>query len=130
MKIVIGHKSGKTKQIEVDANNAKPLMGLKIGDKVKGEAFSDMTGYEFEITGGSDDAGFPMRRDVLQTGLKKVLVVEGFGVRKNEPGRRLRRTVAGSFVGPKVAQLNLKVIKEGKTPLFEEKAAEETPKGE
>ena len=94
-KLVIGTKSGKTKQIDVEENNAKPFLGLKIGDKIKGEAFSDMTGYEFQITGGSNTAGFPMRFDVNLAGKKKILLVDGVGIRKNVPGRRIRRTASG-----------------------------------
>ncbi|HLP80162.1 MAG TPA: S6e family ribosomal protein [Acidobacteriota bacterium] len=123
-KLVIGHKSGKTKQIEVEENNAKPFLGLKIGDKIKGEAFSDMTGYEFQITGGSNSAGFPMRFDVNLAGKKKILLVEGVGIRKNTPGRRVRRTVAGNTLNADTAQINLKVVKEGKAPLFAEAAEE------
>jgi len=59
-KLVISDpKTGKSTQKEVQDANAKKLMGLKIGQTFKGEII-DLTGYEFEIRGGSDSAGFMM----------------------------------------------------------------------
>jgi ribosomal protein S6E (S10) len=45
-------------------------------------------------------------------------------LRKNEPGRKIRKTVAGNTVYANTAQVNLKVLKHGHAPLFEEKPAE------
>lgn len=129
LKLVLGDKSGKTKQIEIEEATSKSFMGLKIADTVKGELI-DMPGYEFVITGGSDNAGFPMRHDVVSANRKKILVVSGIGVRKNVPGRRLRRTVAGNTIGANSAQVNLKITKQGKKPLFEEAAADSAEKKE
>lgn len=117
-------KSGKTAKAVLAAENAKPLMGKKIGDTLKGDDLG-YAGYEFEITGGSDDCGFPMRRDVMGTTRKKILMVSGTGLRKNEPGRRVRKSVAGNTVFTGTAQVNLKVLKAGSQPLFEEAKAEE-----
>jgi small subunit ribosomal protein S6e len=121
VKIVIGHKSGKTKQVEVET---KPLIGKKIKESFKGELIN-LPGYEFEITGGSDSSGFPMRRDVDSQNKKKVLIVKGVGLKKaTREGDRRRRTVAGNTVSKETAQLNVKVTKEGKEPLFEAAAEE------
>ncbi|MFT7616149.1 MAG: small subunit ribosomal protein S6e [Candidatus Woesearchaeota archaeon] len=125
-KIVLGDKSGKTKQIEIEGDNANVFVGKKIGDSVKGESV-DMPGYEFLITGGSDSAGFGMRRDVDMTGKRKILITKGTGLRKNREGRRVRKTVAGNTIGEDVSQVNLKVTKTGTTPLFEEPKTEEAP---
>jgi len=122
LKLVLGDPSGKTKQVEIEEANSKSFMGLKIGDTVKGELV-DMAGFEFLITGGSDNAGFPMRRDVVSANRKKLLLVSGIGVRTNEPGRRIRKTVAGGIIGANTAQVNLKITKSGKKPLFDEAAA-------
>lgn len=130
MKIVIGTKTGKCLQKELE--DAKPLYGKKIGDSFKGE-FVDLPGYEFEITGGSDVIGFPMRKDVDSTARAKILAVQGIGLKKQGAGKRIRKTVAGGIVGAQTAQLNVKVTKEGETSLFEEPAAEEAteePKAE
>ena len=131
VKLVIGDTSGKTKQVEADT---KVFIGKKIGESFKGELI-DMPGYEFTITGGSDSSGFPMRFDVDSSSKKKILIVKGLGLRKpKREGNRVRRTVSGNTVGKETAQINVKVTKAGKEPLFAEPAAEsaegEAPKTE
>jgi len=135
-KLVIGDpKSKKSYQREVKDEAAKAFRGLKIGDKVKGDSF-DLPGYEFEITGGSDASGFPMRRDVPGTMKKKILAIKGVGVtnkkKYRKPGKkglrtmkgmRTRKTVAGNTIFDKTAQINLKVLTSGKDSLGEEAPA-------
>jgi small subunit ribosomal protein S6e len=130
-KVNIGDpKSGKTAKLVVTGDQTKALLNKKIGDKVKGEDIG-FPGYEFQMTGGSDYCGFPMRKDVLGVARKKILIVKGVGVRKNEDGRKIRKTVAGNTVHPNTAQVNLKVVKHGEKPLVEEKAPEAAaPKAE
>ncbi|MBN2052719.1 30S ribosomal protein S6e [Candidatus Woesearchaeota archaeon] len=120
-KVNIGDpKTKKTVQKVVSGKEAEALLKKKIGEKISGDAIG-FAGYEFEITGGSDYCGFPMRRDVRGTARKKVLIVGGVGIRKNVPGRKIRKTVAGNTIYSKTAQINLKVLKHGASPLFEEK---------
>ncbi|MCC7574408.1 30S ribosomal protein S6e [Candidatus Woesearchaeota archaeon] len=124
--------SKKTLKKDVKDAEAEAFIGKKIGESIKGDSFG-LPGYEFVITGGSDYAGFPMRKDVLGGNRKKILIVKGIGIRKNEDGRKARRTVAGNTVITKTVQINLKVTKQGKTPLFEAPAEEspvEAPKEE
>lgn len=121
LRIVIGSKDGKTAQKELDVALAKTLFGKKIGDAIKGDLLG-FAGYEFAITGGSDDCGFPMRKDVAGFSRKKLLFVEGVGLHKTAQGIRHRRTVVGNVVSPKTTQLNCKVTKEGKEPLALPKA--------
>ncbi|MBT5023573.1 30S ribosomal protein S6e [Candidatus Woesearchaeota archaeon] len=122
-------KTGKSYQKEAKDDAAKLFIGKKIGDKIKGEVI-DLTGYEFEIKGGSDASGFPMRWDVDGTGRKKITSVKSVGIsnkkklpNKNKKGQRkilgLRRkkAVAGNTIHEKTAQINLKIITQGKTPL-------------
>jgi len=124
LKIVLSDpKTGKSYQKIIKDADAKRFMGLKIGDNVKGEVLN-LAGYEFELTGGSDYAGFPMRNDVPGILRKKIYAVSGIGLRKKEKGLKQRKTVAGNTVYDKTAQVNLKVIKEGKGPLGEEKPKE------
>ena len=119
-KINIGDpKSKKTIQKDAAEDVAKQLVGKRIGDSFKGEIL-DLPGYEFEITGGSDSSGFPMRKDVQGISRKKILIVKGIGIRKNRDGRKVRRSVAGNTIFENTAQINVKVVKAGKTPLFEE----------
>ncbi len=146
IKVVIGDpKTKQSLQQEFKDDAAKPLLGLRIGDKIAGEAL-DFSGYEFEITGGSDFAGFPMRTDVPGFVRKKILAVNGVGVKNKKKyrkkkqkglrtmkGMRQRVTVAGNTVYEKTAQVNVKVVKHGPTPLpfvKKEAAAEGEKKAE
>ena len=115
-KVVIGTKDGKSVQKEIQEPEARTLLGKKIGDAINGENLG-FTGYEFQITGGSDYCGFPMRKDVEGFARKRILAVEGIGLRKTRKGMRLRKTVCGNTVHPKIAQVNLKVTKAGKESL-------------
>lgn len=119
MKLVIGHK-GKSVQREIAEADTKPLYGRKIGDTLKGELFG-LTGYEFEVTGGSDYCGFPMRKDVPGFNRKHILAVQGIGLKKTEQGVRHRKTVCGNTIYPRTAQINVKVLKEGKEQLVQAK---------
>ena len=59
-----------------------------------------------QITGGSDNCGFPMRADVHGTGRKRILGVKGVGQSQKAKGIRyrgehVRRKVGKAFVsGP------------------------------
>ncbi|PLW80151.1 30S ribosomal protein S6e [Candidatus Woesearchaeota archaeon] len=119
-------KSGKTKQIVLTADQSKAMIGKKIGEKFKGELL-DLTGYELEITGGSDASGFPMRKDNPGVARKKILVVSGVGAKPQRRGQRQRKNVAGNTVYEKTAQINTKIVKAGKTDIFAEPVAEEAP---
>lgn len=110
-KIVVGYK-GKSYQKAIKDE----LFGKKIGDKFSGDIIG-LNGYELEITGGSDIAGFPMRKDILGSVRKKVLLVKGIGVNLKTKGKRVRKTVSGNTIGNETAQINLKVIKAGSTEL-------------
>jgi len=128
LRIVISDpKTGKSVQREVKEENRKPFHGLRLGDKVRGELL-DLTGYEFTLTGGSDDSGFPMRRDVEGTAKKRILTTGGTGIGKKLPkGQRIRKTVSGNTVGLQTAQLNLKIEKAGKEDIFPKPAEPEKP---
>jgi small subunit ribosomal protein S6e len=123
LKLVIADpKKGKSVQKEIE--DSKFLVGLKIGSTFKGENL-DLTGYEFQITGGSDAVGFPMRKDVEGDRRTKILSIGGVGLKPGRKGCKIRKTVAGSTINDTTAQVNVKIIKEGSKSLFEE-AVEET----
>ena len=126
LKLNIGHKSGKTHKKDLTEEESSFLMGKKIGETVKGDSIG-FPGYEFEFTGGSDNSGFPMRRDVNFAGKKRILITASTGFKAKRKGLRRRRTVAGNTIYKGTVQVNLKILKEGKTPLdapAEEPAAE------
>ncbi len=110
-------KTGLTVQRVVKDPAAKAFLGLKIGDTIKGEAI-DLQGYEFEISGGSDFCGFPMRKDVVGVGRKRILSYSGTGVRKADKGILQRKTVCGNTIHAKIVQVNLKAIKAGSADIF------------
>jgi small subunit ribosomal protein S6e len=128
-KIILGHKSGKCAQREVKDDEADFFVGKKIGDTVEGVNFG-LEGYECIVTGGSNSAGFPMRRDVYGAGKKKILAVKGTGIKKKRDGQKQRKTVCGNTIDKNIAQINLKIVKEGKEKLFEEPAPETPAKGD
>jgi len=134
VKLIIGQKDGKCVQ-KVLGEEAKQFLGKTIGDAVKGDDIG-LAGYEFLITGGSDNCGFPMRKDLPGTGRKRILIVPGStGVRKKSKSKkaRLRKTVMGNTISSQTAQINVKVIKEGKQPLAapaEAEKVEEKPQAE
>lgn len=126
-KIVIGSKDGKTVQKELAEEQSSILLSKKIGEKINGDEIG-FEGYEFEICGGSDNSGTPMRRDVEGIGKKEILCVEGVGVHKKRKGQKQRKKVCGNTISEQISQINIKVIKEGKSPLVEK--AEEVPESE
>ena len=124
MKVVFGLKNGTCVQKELSEDASRSLWGKKITDKLGGDALG-FAGYEFQITGGSDYCGFPMRRDVAGPARKKILAIKGVGLKQVAKGVRVRKTVCGNTVHPKIAQINMRVLKEGSTPLAPPKEAED-----
>ena len=119
-KINIAH-NGKTYKVETEDEK---LVGYSIGDKIKGEEISgDLTGYEIEITGTSDKAGFMGMMNIEGPNLHKVLLDYGKGmhkkprgerkINKKPKGLRLRKTVRGKEISLDTVQINTKVLKEG-----------------
>lgn len=129
-KINIGTKSGKTFKLETESGE---LIEKELGQKISGNEVSpNLEGYEFEITGTSDKAGFTSLSSVPGTGLKGVLLSYEKGMKKRSKregkkkrsnytpkGLRLRKTVRGKVISPDIVQINLKIIKEGKKHLEE-----------
>ncbi|MGM5480465.1 MAG: 30S ribosomal protein S6e [Nanobdellota archaeon] len=118
MKINIGDKkTKKTYNKTLTEEQTNSFIGKKIGDVIKGDVV-DLSGYEFEIMGGSDSSGLPMRKDVQGPNRKKVLITGGVGLKKGDrKGVRRRKLVAGNTVHENTSQINLKVTKQGKNPI-------------
>lgn len=129
IKICIGTKEGKTLQKDLSEEQSSLLIGKKIGEKVDGDQL-EFSGYEFEITGGSDNSGKPMRKDVDGPQKKKIFCVKGIGVHKRREGQKQRKLVCGNTISEIIAQVNLKILKQGKAPLFEKPAEENAEKAE
>lgn len=120
--------TGKTFQKEVKDNIARPFVGLNIGETIKGDGF-DLSGYEFQITGGSDYCGFPMRKGILGM-RKKIALYGGVGFKGDAKGIKRRKTVCGHKIHEKISQVNLKVVKPGSKSLAEIFGVTESKKGE
>ncbi len=121
-KLVIGDpKTGKSAQKTIAEDMASGLIGKKIGESVDGGSLG-LAGYEFQITGGSDYCGFPMRKGI-NLARKKILAGKSVGCRLDKRGIRIRKTVAGESVHEKTAQINLKITKYGAQPIAGEPKA-------
>ena len=127
-KLCISDKNGKTFQKEIKDDAAKPFLGMNIGEAVKGDLV-ELSGYELQITGGSDYCGFPMRRGILGS-RKKMIIYKGVGFSGDAKGIKKKKTVVGHKVNDKISQINLKVTKEGAKPLAEIFPAKEEAKKE
>lgn len=123
VKIVIGTADGKTYQKEVKGQEADRLPGKKIGDALQGNDIG-FPGYEFLITGGSDKAGFPMRKGI-QMPRKVILTGGGVGYsgkdrnKRKQKGILVKKTVCGEQITTSIHQVNVKVLKAGTQPLGE-----------
>lgn len=116
-KINISEKNGKTYKLEADSES---LAGIKIGEKVVGEDIdSKLSGYELEITGTSDKAGFPGLKNIEGFALKRVLLKKGTAMRAKKKGLRLKKTIRGNTISKDTMQINTKVLKRGNKKLEE-----------
>jgi small subunit ribosomal protein S6e len=128
-KINISNKDGKTFHLETEA---EALIGKKVGETINGEDIGeDLNGYALEIMGGSDKAGFPLKKDVEGISLKKVLLTRGFNLKRKPrregkrkrvrmpEGLRMKKTVRGNTISPDVIQINVRVKKAGQKKLEE-----------
>lgn len=130
IKFNISEKNGKTFHVESETES---MFGKELGGKVEGlEVSPELSGYEFEIAGASDKAGFPVVNQVEGIVLRKVLLGYGVGMKKRSKregkrkrsnftpnGLRLRKTARGKVLSPEIVQINLKVLKEGSKKLSE-----------
>lgn len=108
MKAVIS-MGGKSFQKEIDENL---VYGRKIGEKIDGSSLG-LDKFELQITGGSDKEGFPMKKGVEGSSRKRLLLSGGVGYKPKRKGVKRRKSVRGEVVSEEIAQLNLKVLKEG-----------------
>ena len=119
MKIVISEKkTGKSFGVDLAKDKDSLLIGKKIGDKLDGGPVG-AEGYELEITGGSDNSGFPMRKDVSGPRRVGVILSSGTGFRKLGKGVRAKRNVRGNIISDQIVQVNTKVVTAGSKPLEE-----------
>ncbi len=129
-KINISEKNGKTFHVDSESEN---LVGKELNGKVEGiEISPELNGYEFEITGASDKAGFTSFKQLEGIGLGHILSGYGKGMKKRSKkegkkkrsnptprGLRMRKTGRGKIISPEIVQINLKILKVGNKGLSE-----------
>jgi ribosomal protein S6E (S10) len=121
-------QKGKAWKLELDS---EILVGKKITDKIPGKEISpELDGYELELTGATDFAGFPHSPNLEGPDKRRVLLTKGFGMHKKPKkegkkktstpkGLRLRKSIRGSQISDKTIQINFNVLKEGSKKLAE-----------
>jgi small subunit ribosomal protein S6e len=114
--VVSDPDSGRTFQREVEGQDANRFVSRSLEEEVDGGAVG-LDGYTLELTGGSDDAGRPLRADVDGPDLREVLLTGGVGFDPEREGERKRVTVRGSEISDAVAQINAKIVEHGDADL-------------
>jgi len=121
-KVVISDpETGRSTSVEVEGNQAAPLIGRKIGEVVDGTPLG-LRGHKLQITGGSDRDGFPMGPSVHGGVRVSSILAGGTGFRPKKKGERRRKTVKGNTITESITQINVKIV--GKPGKKEEKAEE------
>lgn len=118
-------KTGKSAQVQIEKDKEILLIGKKIGDVVDGDIIN-APGYKLKITGGTDNSGFAMNKDI--EGIKKIKTLV-----KKKDGTRLRKTVRGNTISADIAQVNAIIVEYGALPvdsLFKPKEKKEENKEE
>jgi small subunit ribosomal protein S6e len=107
--VVVSDETGHTEQFEVDGQDANRFLNRDLGSEVDGGAVGH-DGVTLELTGGSDEAGRPMRADVAGAELKELLLEGGVGYHPSRDGERKRVTVRGRQISEATAQINAQMI--------------------
>jgi small subunit ribosomal protein S6e len=112
--VVVGDPdSGDSYQFDVDGQAANRFIGKELGGEVDGSAVG-LDGFTLELTGGSDEAGRPMREDVAGASLTEIMLAErSTGYQPDRDGERRRVTVRGREVTDEVVQINAAVSEHG-----------------
>jgi len=109
--VVSDPESGKSYQREVKDEKASRINALKLGDEFDG-VLVGLVGYTLKITGGSDKAGFPMKKGVQ--GMKRAMILMDSGVGyKPLTAVRVRKRVRGEKIADDIVQINTSVTKKG-----------------
>jgi small subunit ribosomal protein S6e len=119
MKLIVSDpESGKSYNVEVPEAKKAYLLGKRMGEEVEG-ALLGVEGYSFVITGGSDNCGAPMRKDISGTRKMQAYLSGGAGFKPKRSGERKKKSVRGNEVSEEITQVNVQVSKKGSKPLEE-----------
>ena len=126
--VIADPRTGLCYQNVISGHHANSLIGKKIGDEFDG-IFVSLPGYKLVVTGGTDHAGFAMRRDIEGARLKRILTAKSTGFRsrtrhKNvhkklryERGMRRRIIVRGNTISSEITQINMRISSHGSKPI-------------
>ena len=126
--VIADPKTGKCYQSQISGHHANSLIGKKIGDEFDG-IFVNLPGYKLVVTGGTDKAGFAMRRNAEGGRLREVLTAESTGFRsrsrhknkhkplRHEVGLRKRVNIRGNTISPEISQINMSISSHGSKPI-------------
>lgn len=103
-------KTGKSEAQEIKDASAQLLMGRRIGEVI--DAATIGLSGKLLITGGSDKAGFPMRKDTLGGGKNYILLTRGVGYKTREEGAKKRKLIRGNTITEETYQINAKRVEE------------------
>lgn len=117
--VVSDPDSGTTYQDEIDGQDANRFIGRSLEEDV------DFEGLTLKLTGGSDETGRPMRKDVPGTALRELLLEGGVGYEQTRDGKRKRVTVRGAEIDDDIAQINAAVVEGDAAATFGESNAED-----
>ncbi len=108
--------TGRTWPVQVEGQHANILVRKRIGEEVDGMMLG-LPGYTVQITGGTDQDGFPMRPEIPQASRKTILVSDSVGFNAKEKGMRRKKTFRGNEISPEITQVNCKIIDQGPKPV-------------
>lgn len=98
-----------------DEHKLRIFYGKRIGSKVPADSLGEeWKDYVFEITGGNDKQGFPMKQGVLTTNRVRLLLSEGHSCfQPRRTGERRRKSVRGCIVAEDLSVLSLIIVRKG-----------------
>jgi len=108
--------TGCMKKVEIDDDNkVLPFFDKRMTAQVEGDSLGDeFKGYVFQIAGGNDKQGFPMKQGILSNTRVRLLLKKGqscYGPKRT--GERKRKSVRGCIVGPDLSVMHLNLVKKG-----------------
>jgi small subunit ribosomal protein S6e len=129
-KLVIGDsKTKRSFKAELKSPDADQLLGKKIGEVFRGELIG-LTGFEFQITGGTDKAGFAMYNNLDGIGRRRLLMKKApsYHVPKKFKGKLEKKTIRANTIANDIVQVNCKITKWGEIDLMKHFNVIEKPK--
>jgi small subunit ribosomal protein S6e len=114
--IISNPTTRKAYKVELDQDKAMGLVGKIVGEKFNGDILG-LSGYELQITGGTDKDGFPMHHQVHGPGRKKIILAYPPCFHPKLKGQRKRKMVRGNTISRDIVQINCKIVKAGTKPI-------------